>query len=172
MIIKHDNIIYCKDISVIGGVETFVYEMVKKYHNLDIAVVYKTAHPNQLQRLEEYCPTYQHINQDIECKVAIINYDVTIIPYITEKIWKENAAEDEGIYQVVHGDYENPAYKWKPPTDDRIKAYIGVTKHVQESFKRITKNQNVLQHYNPLTIDKQPLLLFSATRLSPIKRKR
>lgn len=152
--------------------ETWVYELVKKYHNLDIAVVYKTAHPNQLARLEEYCPTYKHINQDIDCKVAIINYDVSIIPYITEKIWKENADEDEGIYQAIHGDYESPAYKWKPPTDDRIKDYIGITKHIVESFKRITGNKNVILGYNPLTIDKHPLMLISATRLSPIKRER
>lgn len=146
--------------------------MIKKYHDLDIAVIYKTAHSTQLQRLEEYCPTYKHINQDIECKVAIINYDTSIIPYITEKIWKENAAEDEGIYQVVHGDYENKAYTWKPPTDSRIKAYIGVTQHIVDSFQRITDNKNVILGYNPLTIDKHPLMLFSATRLSPIKRKR
>ena len=172
MIIKHDNIIYCKDISIIGGVETWVYELIKKYHDLDIAVVYKTAHPNQIARLEEYCPVYKHTNQDIDCKVAIINYDVSIIPYITEKIWKQNAAENEGIYQTVHGDYENKAYTWKPPTDDRIKAYIGVTKHIVDSFKRITDNKNVILGYNPLTIDKHPLILISATRLSPIKRKR
>lgn len=172
MLIKHDNILYIKDISEIGGVETFYYEMVKKYHDLDIAVVYKNANQKQLERLEEYCPTYKHTNQDIECKVAIINYDVSIIPYITEKIWKENAKENEGIYQVVHGDYENKAYNWKPPTDERIKNYIGVTQHIVDSFKRITDNKNVILGYNPLTIDKHPLMLVSATRLSPIKRKR
>ena len=171
MVIKHDNIIYVRDLSEIGGVETYAYEMVKKYRDLDIAVVYKTADPYQLQRIEEYCPTYEHTNQDIECKVAIINYDVTIIPYITEKIWKENAKEGEGIFQAIHGDYEHSAYHWKSPTDVRIKDYIAITKYLLESVKRITGNKNVIMSYNPLTIDKHPLMLVSMTRLSKIKGK-
>lgn len=161
--IEHDNIFYVRDISVIGGVETFVYEMVKKYHKNDIAVVYKTGHINQLKRLRKYCRVYQHTKQQIKCKVAIINYDVSIIDFIDEKA---------DIYQVIHADYENPAYHWLPPTHERIKQYIAITKHIQESFKKITKLQNVEQIYNPLTIDKsKKLVLLSATRLSKIKGK-
>lgn len=145
--------------------------MIKKFKDLDIAVVCKTINEKQLERLEELCPVYKHINEDIECEVAIINYDTTIIDYITPKIYKENAGENQGIYQTVHGDYENPAYQWKPPTDNRIKAYIGITKHIVESFKRITDNKNVILGYNPLTIDTHPLMLISATRLSRIKGK-
>ena len=146
--------------------------MIKKFKDLDIAVVCKTINEQQLERLEELCPVYKHINEDIDCEVAIINYDTTIIDYITPKIWKENAGENQGIYQAVHGDYENPAYQWKPPTDERIKAYIGITKYIVESFKRITDNKNVILGYNPLTIDTHPLMLISATRLSHVKRKR
>ena len=51
--IEHDNIIYIKDFSELGGVETFTYEMVKKYHDKDIAVVYKTAHINQIKRVKQ-----------------------------------------------------------------------------------------------------------------------
>ena len=163
MEIRHDNILYVRDISEIGGVETFVYEMVKKYKDLDIAVVYKTANDKQLQRIRQYCKAYRHNRQSIICKVAIINYDVSIIEYINKE------AE---IYQVVHGDYENPAYTWKPPTHDRIKSYIGITRHIVESFKRITGKENVILGYNPLTVeDDKPLILVSATRLSKIKGK-
>lgn len=173
MEIKHDNIVYIRDLSEIGGVETYTFEMIKKYKDLDIAVVYKTASPQQVARITKYCMAYQHIGQKIDCKVAIINYDTSIIDYITSKIWKENAKEDEGIYQVVHGDYENSAYKWRPPTDERIKQYIGVTKHICESFKKLTGLDNVIYSYNPLTIEKEKpfLRLISATRLSPIKGK-
>lgn len=161
MEIVHDNIIYIRDFSEIGGVETFTYEMIKKYKDLDIAVVYKQASPKQIARVNQYCKAYKHTNQTINCKVAIINYDITIIDFICKKA---------KIYQVVHGDYENPAYKWKPPTHDRIYQYIGVTKYVCESFKRITGLENVTYGYNPLTVDDKPYLkLISATRLSPIK---
>jgi len=173
MDIVHDNILYIRDFSEIGGVETFIWEMVKKYKDRDIAVVYKSAHPNQLKRVRRFCRAYQHTNQKINCKVAIINYDTSIIDYITSDIWKENAKKDEGIIQVIHGDYENPAYPCKPPTDDRIKLYVGVTKYICESFKRITGLENVTFGYNPLTIeeDEPCLKLISATRLSKIKGK-
>ena len=162
--IEHDNIIYIRDFSEIGGVETFTYEMVKKYHDKDIAIVYKAAHESQLKRVRKYCKAYCHTTQRIKCKVAIINYDVSIIDFI-----------DEGadIYQVVHGDYENAAYSWSPPTHERIKSYIGVTKYIRDSFKRITGLDNVIYGYNPLSIEKEEkkLVLVSATRLSPIKGK-
>lgn len=161
MEIRHNNILYLTDISVIGGVESFIWEMVKKYHNLDIAVVYKTANPTQLQRLRQFCPVYKFNGQDIICKVAIINYDTSIIDYIKEG----------KIYQVIHADYENPAYT-KVPQDKRVYQYIAITKHIAESFKRITGNENVILGYNPLTIeDKKPLVLVSATRLSKVKGK-
>lgn len=161
--IKHANIIYIRDFSELGGVETFTYEMVKKYHNLDIAVVYKTAHISQLRKVAKVCPAYQHTGEPIECDVAIINYDISIIPYISESA---------DIYQVIHGDYENEAYKWKPPTHPRIKAYIGITKHIVESFRRITGIENVILSYNPLTIiENKPIMLISGTRLSKIKGK-
>lgn len=163
MLIKHDNIFYVKDISVIGGVETFVYEMVKKYCDLDIAVVCKSIDSNQMKRLKKYCRVYVHTNQEIECKVAVINYDVSIIDYISE---------NADIYQVIHADYENPAYKWRPPVHDRIKQYIAITKHIGESFKKMMGKENVIQIYNPLTIEtKKKLVLVSATRLSKIKGK-
>lgn len=172
--IRHANIIYVRDLSELGGVETFAYEMVKKYHDLDIAVVYKTAHYKQLNRIKEYCLAYKHTDQPIICDVAIINYDTSIIDYINEDIYKENLKPNDkrGIYQTVHGDYENPAYKWKPPVDDRIKEYLGVTKHIRDSFKRLMGLDNVTYCYNPLTITKEKkLVLLSATRLSPIKGK-
>lgn len=59
-----------------------------------------------------------------------------------------------------------------PPTDDRIKSYIGITKHIAKSFEKMTGNKNIIQLYNPLSPeDDEPLLLVSATRLSRIKGK-
>lgn len=162
--IEHDNILYIRDISPLGGVETFVWEMVKKYEKYDIAVVYKTADLKQLARLKKYCCCYEHRNQKIFCKVAIINWDTSIIDFINE------GAE---IYQVIHGDYTNKAYTWKPLTHPRIKEYIGVTKFVAEGFKKMMGCKNTTYSYNPLTIneDEKMLILVSATRLSPIKGK-
>ena len=163
MTINNANIFYITDLGVIGGVETFIYEMVKKYKDYDIAVVYKSAHPNQLKRIRKYCKAYKHTNQKIECKVAIINYDTSIIDFISE---------EAKIYQVIHADYENPAYKVKVPTHPRVHKYVAITKHIEESFKRMTGLENVIVSYNPLTIEKKDkLVLVSATRLSRVKGK-
>jgi len=162
--IEHENIFYIRDLSEIGGVETFVWEMVKKYQKYDIAVVYKTAHKKQLERLEKYCMCYKHTTQKIKCKTAIINWDTSIIEYI------EDGAD---IYQTIHGDYSNPVYTWRPLTHPRIKKYICITKHILKTFKELMHVDNVMLGYNPLTIDPEDklLILVSATRLSPIKGK-
>ena len=58
--IKHANIFYVRDICAIGGVETYLYELVKKYKDYDIAVVCKTIAPEQRKRLSKYCHVYIH----------------------------------------------------------------------------------------------------------------
>ena len=164
MTINHSNIIYVSDISQIGGVETWAYELAKKYHDLDIAVVYKTGDVNQIKRLLEYVPVYKFTGEKIQCDVAVINYDTTIVPHIDAKI---------GIYSAVHADYENPAYHCKYPTHPNVKEYICITKHIMESWGRITGNKNLRLCYNPLIVEKakRPLVLLSATRLSKEKGK-
>ena len=163
--IEHDNIIYISYISEIGGVETFAYELAKKYKDRDVAVVCKTIHKDQLKRLSKICWVYKHTDQQIKCKTAIINYDTSIIRYINE---------DANIYMTIHADYEHDFYKNKFPQHDRIKTYIGITEHIVESFKRCTGNNNIMLGYNPLTIDKEEpyLTLVSATRLTSIKGKK
>lgn len=164
MIINHSNIVYVRDITEIGGVETWAYELAKKYHDLDLAIVVKNIDQKQLERLAKLVPVYKHNKEKIECDVAVINYDTSIIPYIDAKV---------GIYQTIHGDYENPAYSWESPTHPKIKEYLCITKYLINSVKRITGNTNLRLCYNPLTIEdgKKPLILISATRLSAIKGK-
>lgn len=162
--IEHDNVFYLTDISEIGGVETFIYEMCKKYQDRDICVVYKSAHPKQLVRLRKFCNCYQ-LNSEtkIKCKIAIINYDSSIIDYLNE---------DAKVYQVIHADYTNPAYI-KIPGDKRVYKYIGITKHICETYPKISGYNNIMLGYNPLTIDDntKTLILVSATRLSRVKGK-
>lgn len=162
--IEHDNIIYIAYISEIGGVETFVYELAKKYKDRDIAVVCKSINRNQLKRLSRICWVYIHKDQFIRCKTAIINCDTSIIRYINK---------EAKIYQTIHADYSHDFYKQKPPTHERIVSYIGITNYIVESFKKITGKDNVVLGYNPLTIDEEEpyLTLVSATRLSPNKGK-
>ena len=164
-VIEHANIIYMPTISPLGGIETYVYEMVKKYKDLDIAVVSKTCDRLQAKRIRKYCRLYIHTNQKIKCDVAIINYDTSIIDYINE---------DAKIYETIHGDYTNPIYGGrKPPTHKRITGYIAITKFLQEKMKDYMGVDNVIMSYNPLTIEeeKEPMILVTASRLHKDKGK-
>ena len=158
--IIHDNIIYVNNISIIGGVETFVYELAKKYKDLDIAVVCKTIDSNQLKRLIKLVPVYFHYDEKIYCKVAIINYDTSIIDYIND---------EAKIYQVIHGDYTSPIYK-SIPHHDRVYKYLGITKYIVKTFKEITGFENVELCYNPLEIEHDKKIIFvTLSRLSKEK---
>ena len=163
-IIKHKNIIYVAEISIIGGVETFVYEMVKKYHKLDIAVVCKRCDPIQAQRIRKYCRLYLFTGQKIECDVAIINHDQSIIPYI---------CENAKIYQTIHADYSHSQYKHPPKDHPRVTSFIGITAINQKVMKEILHTDRVMLSYNPLTIEKseKPIIIVSPTRLGPGKGK-
>lgn len=161
MIIEHDNILYMPTISPLGGIETYVYEMVKKYKDYDLAVVTKTIDPEQRLRIEKYCPVYIHSNQQIKCKVAIINYDQSLINYINK---------EAKIYQVFHADYSNAIYKQKPKPHSRITEYIAITKFLQGKMKELLQVPNIRMSYNPLTIESEkPIVLVTASRLHPAK---
>lgn len=164
--INHANIIYMPHISPLGGIETYVYEMIKKYKDLDIAVVSKRCDPIQAKRIKKYCKLYIHTNQEIKCKVAIINYDTSIINYINE---------DAKIYETIHGDYTNrKRYNYRlPPTHERITGYIAITKYLEKEIGKLLNTDKMVMSYNPLTIEKKECLtLVSATRLHKEKRKR
>ena len=174
--IKHTNILYANDLHMIGGVETYLYEMCKKYHNLDICVCYKTADKNQLQRLKKLVPVYRvDETTKIFCDRAIINYDTSIIDQIDKSIWKENLkpGDKKGIYQTIHGDYSNPHYQALGipiPTDDRLKGYITITHYSEKSFEKLTGIKPEFS-YNPLSVEsgEKPIILMSALRLRPEK---
>lgn len=169
--IKHKNIVYVRDIAPIGGVETYVYELIKKYKDLDIAVVCRTIAPNQKRRLQEMCKVYEFRNEPIECDVAIINWDTSIIDYLPKEIWKENLHEGDprGIYQGVHADYTHPAMG-PLPQDKRIKEYLCITREQMDKWPLMTDSKNVRLCRNPLEIkDEDTLVIVSPTRLTKQK---
>lgn len=170
--IKHDNIIYARDISPIGGVETYVYELAKKYHKYDIAVVCRRIARVQKKRLQKWCKVYEYHNEPIDCKVAIINWDTSIIDYLPKEIWKENLkpGSKEGIYQGIHADYTHPAMG-SLPQDPRIKEYLAITEDVLRGFHELSNGKNVRVCRNPYELEKKdkPLVIVSPTRLTKEK---
>jgi hypothetical protein len=67
--IKRDTIIYFSYIHVIGGIETWIYNLAKRY---EFSVVYDRADEAQLKRLEEIgTETIKNVGQDIECNTLL-----------------------------------------------------------------------------------------------------
>ena len=160
--IEHANIFYVRNIHAIGGVETFCYELVKKYKDYDIAVVCKDVAPEQKKRLQKYCRVYIHKNQQIKCNVIITNWDTSICDYVNESAKK---------YAVLHTDYKDPTERKGLPKDRPDITYIGITEISKKNFEEITGITRTILCRNPLEIEEdEPILtLVSATRLSDIK---
>ena len=160
--IEHANIIYMPYLNVIGGTEQFVYELAKKYYMYDIAVVYKIGHPNQIKRLKDYVKVIEYKGQKFKCKKLICNYATDIC---------QNVKAEEYIH-VIHAMYKTNGLK--PVNEPKITRYIAVSNTAKKEYEEITdKKLEVCR--NPLGFteeDKQkPILLISATRLTPEKGK-
>ena len=160
--IKHDNIFYVRNIHAIGGVETFVYELAKKYKDYDIAVVCKDIALEQKARLNKYCKVYVHKDEPIECKVIITNWDTSIYDYVND---------DAKKYTVLHTDYSNTTEMAGLPKDRPDITYIGITDYSKKAFEKITGIDRTILCRNPLELeeDENILTLISATRLTEIK---
>ena len=161
---KYANVFYVPHFNIIGGIETYCYELAKKYNNIDITFVYsdETSDRKQLNRIRKYCRVIKQpygSKQKIQCKRLFIMYRSNI-----------DLFEADEVIQIIHADYE--AQKLKPNLDERIKEYYAVSKAVAEAYERIS-GVNVKVAYNPLTIEKPKkiLKLISATRLTKEKGK-
>lgn len=158
--VKYKNIFYFANINKIGGVESYLYYLAKKYQDIDIVVFYKTGDINQIQRLKKYVRVKKYNDEKIKCEKAFLNYNLDIIDNIDAK---------EYIY-VVHTDYKEQKMFFNP--NSKITKYIGVTQVACDSFKEHTGLDCELC-YNPIIIDKprKVLNLISATRLTAEKGK-
>lgn len=161
---KYVNVFYVPHFNIIGGIETYCYELAKKYHNKDITFVYSdtTSDIKQLNRIRKYCRViYQPFDakEKIKCEKLFVMYRC-----------KLDLFEADEIIQIIHADYE--AQKLKPNLDERIKEHYGVSKAVADSYNRIS-GVEVGVAYNPLTLEKPKkiLRLISATRLTKEKGK-
>ena len=158
--IEVKNVFYFPFINVIGGVETFFYNLAKKYKNFDIAILYGHGDQAQIRRLQKYVRVIEYKGQPVICEKAFFNYSLAII---------DNVKADEYI-QIIHADYE--AQGLKPIINPKITRYLCVSQHAKETFERLTEIKAELV-YNPFSFEKpkKVLRLISATRLTGEKGK-
>lgn len=163
--IEYTNIYYFYYLNKIGGTETFLYHLAKKYTKLDLVIVYEFGNEEQIKRLSKYAKCIKYTEQTFKCKKAFFNYGTRIINHIHAQ---------EYIF-VVHADYKaaKEAHKLEgftlPPQINRC---VAVSKLAAQKF---TEAMGVPCEYcyNPFEPEqpKKVLNLISATRLSYQKGK-
>lgn len=154
------NVFFFHTINSIGGVETFLWELARKYSaKYDITVYYLNADPNQLKRLKKFVRCIKFERKPIVCEKAFFNYNLE--PFI-------GFVRADTIYEIIHADFKRQ--KLTPHVDERIDHYIAVSKTVADSFLEVTGIKCQVCA-NPLTLDetRPPLLLCSAQRLTKEK---
>lgn len=161
---KYTNVFFIPHFNTIGGIETYAYELAKKYGKYDITFFYKNtptvkSDREQIKRISKYCRIKQIGNEVIKCKKLFIMYKSDLSLF-----------EADEIIQVIHCDYK--AQNLKPNLDPRITEYYAVSTAVAKTYEEIS-GKKVKTCYNPLTLEKPKkiLRLISATRLTKEKGK-
>ena len=157
---KYANVFFVPHFNVIGGIETYIYELVKKYKDIEIVVAYSDSGSDkkQLRRIREYAKVIKVDSKSkIRCNKLFIMYRTNI-----------DIFEADEVIQIIHADYK--AQNLMVNKDKRIKEYYGVSKAVAKSYEELS-NKEVGVCYNPLKIEKpkRVLKLISATRLTKEK---
>lgn len=153
------NVFWWPFINNIGGVETFLYELGKKYgKDYDITLYYRNGDKEQIRRLKQYIRVRVWKGEKVKCDKAFFGWSTEMLDSI----------EADEYYQMLHADYK--AQKMQPCRDPRITAYLGVSKAVCDIFTECFGLPARLC-YNPLTVEKpkKMLRLLSATRLTKEK---
>lgn len=146
---RYSNIYYQEYIAPIGGVETFLYELARKYCDRDLTIIYSRGDIKQIKRLKKYVRCIKYNGELIECDKAFFNYSTNII---------NNIKANEYI-QVVHADFKDKSLIDYPPIiSDKVQKYYAVSKNNAKSFKDRT-GVDIDIAYNPIVIEKQPRLL-------------
>ena len=155
-----NNIYWVGNLNVIGGVETFMFELAKQFQDYDFVIYYNNIPKNQLDRLQKYVRCVKYKGEKLKCRKFFCNYDISIIDNV----------EAEEYIEIIHCVFKYN--KLKPHAHDKITKYYAVGKEACESFKEITGKKCEVLH-NILNIDKpnKILKLISATRIASDKGK-
>ena len=161
-------ILYHNNLLKFGGVDTFVYNFVKKMNKyFDILFLYTTADKNNLERIKKYVNTEQYSkDKKYICDICICASAWGQYP--------DSVIAKSGRYiQMVHADYIKAKEigfiynKWHKTTE-----HIGVSNYVCKVFKQLYPKENITRIYNILdeVQETKPILkLISATRVSKEK---
>lgn len=163
-------IIYHNNLLKFGGVDTFVYNFIRKMNKFyDITFLYNFADAENLERIKKIAKTVEKYD-----KAKKYICDICICASAWGEYPNSVFAKSGKYIQMVHADYIKAKevgfiyHKWFKTTE-----HVGVSDHVCNVFKKLYPNENITRIYNILDYKKEakPILkLVSATRLSKEKR--
>lgn len=154
------NLFFFKSLNKIGGIETFFYNLAKKYgKDYDITIMFSDGDIEQIRRLAKYVRVKRwDMKSRVRCKRCFVTFHASILDLIDA---------DEYI-QVLHGDYKSLGVV--PQSHPKITKWISVSEVVRNAYKDIVGEDSTVS-YNPLVWEKpkKALRLVSATRLTKDK---
>ena len=176
--LKAQLVMFLKFISKIGGIETFLYEFFKEYHDkYDILFLYEDCDPFQLARYRKLVKCKEYFNEQIECTTFLnVNH--------TGNIANNVIATSGNYYDMVHTDYLSMG--WKYTKHPKTTKTICVSEVGKRAFLNFYPKEpceviyNLLNQVKPsksmiekrkkeilaLTTEKDPIIIISAARLS------
>ena len=162
MLYKLKNVIYFPSFNIVGGVETYCYEMALKYgKDYDITVLYKWGDPQQMAKIAKVARVIRITDDDrVECDVFIFGWGWDILENVDAKKY----------IQTFHADYINR--KLNPSPSPKITHRFGVSKNTTDGIREhFDWAKDIETMYNPFTPKgyKKVLHLISPTRLTPEK---
>ena len=156
----YTNVFYFHTLNSIGGIESFFYNLGKKYgKDYDMTLFYRKGDANQVHRLMQYMRVKKfHDGMVIRAKRAFVCFNTDIMDSI----------EADEYYQMLHGDYVSLGVF--PNEHPKIQKYISVSEVVRDAYQK-GKGEDSIVCYNPFVPVKprKVLNLVSATRLTADK---
>ena len=156
---------YIAGLNTIGGIETHLYYLAKRYAGRDVTILTKYhCDEYQLRRIRKYWRVIELKPQDkVECDLIFLTYDLSALKQVKAK----------EMYFVIHNDYATLIENGNMPKgSDKIipgvSKYIAVSEAARKGYNPKAKPET---HYFPIEMDEfeEPILLFSATRLTSEK---
>lgn len=163
MVEKYTNVFYFNALGEIGGIETFIWEIAKKYNKWDIVCIYKVGYPWQVSRLRKIIRTIR-FTKKFDCENLFISHNATdpnellIDPVKTE------------VNNIAHCNFklEEIPVNCSPYIDN----YYAVSKWTANAYQELLKEKGIDKEvkvlYNPIDTKDTPRLLklISAQRMT------
>lgn len=116
----------------IGGIETFIFNLTKHYHDRDITIISRIIEDSQFINLSKYANVKLYESGFIECDILILgNYNCDYIL---------NNSRAGKVYQMIHADWASLRntqrwnnFKWIK--DSRIDGIISVSESAAKGLK-------------------------------------